>query len=390
MADPIDARHGLAGTAHALLERHVLQPWFPRCIDRVHGGYHCDFDHAWRRSAAPSVRFLEFQARQTRVAALALRMHPDSAFWRECLLHGWTFLSQAMWDAAEGGWYALCEADGTPRSGHRKHMHGTAYVLQACLDVHELLGIARARELVDETIAWSLAHAWVPQACAFRGWLERDGAPVRDDAKDHCGVPAHLFDGNVNCDMVETLADLVRAGWPMARELEKLLERSTEMIRRSGSIPEWFTADGEPRSPPHAGRHLQAIRRFARARLVLGLPARDDEIDERLWHTALAERGPSGGLLSPSGVEEWWVQFEWFAAAAYARAHRPRASTAPGRDPDAVLAFLRRRYFDERHGGVHHRPPRLHVFRRTPKGSIWKDASHEAFAFAEAAGLLGG
>ncbi|MGH7523898.1 MAG: DNA-formamidopyrimidine glycosylase family protein, partial [Gemmatimonadales bacterium] len=45
----------------SVLRRHVLEVWFPRCLDRVHGGFLCDFDHTWR-SNGPDDKLLEFQA----------------------------------------------------------------------------------------------------------------------------------------------------------------------------------------------------------------------------------------------------------------------------------------------------------------------------------------
>lgn len=69
-----------------VLHRHVLDPWFPRSLDREAGGFLCDFDYAWRPRGAHE-KLLEFQARQTWVAADAARAWPEDARFRRGGFH---------------------------------------------------------------------------------------------------------------------------------------------------------------------------------------------------------------------------------------------------------------------------------------------------------------
>ena len=69
------------GEIRRALDRHVLDAWFPACLDHENGGFLCDFDARWRPDGA-QVKMLEFQARQTRVAALGCRLHPGDPAWR--------------------------------------------------------------------------------------------------------------------------------------------------------------------------------------------------------------------------------------------------------------------------------------------------------------------
>ena len=127
-----------------MVRTHVLETWFPRCIDDEHGGYLCDFDHRWR-PAGDQVKMLEFQARQTRVAALGVRLDPSDAEMRAACLHGWEALRDGLWDAEHGGWYACADRAWSPMHGE-KHAHGTAYAILACLDVGRVLDIPEAVE----------------------------------------------------------------------------------------------------------------------------------------------------------------------------------------------------------------------------------------------------
>ena len=105
--------------------------WFPRCVDRLRGGYDCDFDRRWRHRG-PQHRLLEFQGRQMRTAARLALAFPEEDRFADFALHGLRYLRDVMWDRRYGGWYALMAADGTPLAGGTKHAHGTASAAQGC------------------------------------------------------------------------------------------------------------------------------------------------------------------------------------------------------------------------------------------------------------------
>jgi hypothetical protein len=62
--------------------RRVVGVWFPRSVDREHGGFLCDFNHRWKASG-PQHKMLEYQARQTTTSAQAAIHFPNLAFLRE-------------------------------------------------------------------------------------------------------------------------------------------------------------------------------------------------------------------------------------------------------------------------------------------------------------------
>src|SRR5512140_1669858 len=81
----------LAAECEAALRRDVLAVWFPRCVDDRHGGFLSDFDRAWR-PRPPHCKLLEFQARQTWLAARAMRAYPSDPTLRTAALHGFRYL----------------------------------------------------------------------------------------------------------------------------------------------------------------------------------------------------------------------------------------------------------------------------------------------------------
>jgi hypothetical protein len=42
-------REDIAAEMLGALRRHVMEAWFPRCLDRDAGGFFCDFDRRWKR-----------------------------------------------------------------------------------------------------------------------------------------------------------------------------------------------------------------------------------------------------------------------------------------------------------------------------------------------------
>ena len=99
----------LVGSIRETLRRHVVDVWFPRCIDRERGGYDCDFDRRWRRRG-PQHRMLEFQARQMRSAARLALCFPSEDRFHEFALHGLRYLRDVMWDGEHGGFAVLSPA----------------------------------------------------------------------------------------------------------------------------------------------------------------------------------------------------------------------------------------------------------------------------------------
>ena len=202
-----------AAELETTLVRHVLEPWFPRCIDAEHGGFLCDFDRKWQPSG-PHDKFLEFQARQTWLAALLARQYPKDDGLREATRHGLRCLRETMWDPAYGGWFHRADRAGVARNEGRKHAHGTAYAIAACAEASATLGDRTALEVAWAGFGWLDTHARDREHGGYFGFLARDGSIIRDPAsyswpKDPIGTPIGLKDANVHSDLLETLTVLV-------------------------------------------------------------------------------------------------------------------------------------------------------------------------------------
>jgi mannobiose 2-epimerase len=238
--------------------RSVLQVWFPRCVDREHGGFLCDFDHRWKPAGA-QLKMLEYQARQTLVAARGAAHCADFAPLRQAAEHGFRYLRDTMWDRRYGGWYRLLDRAGQPLEGATKHGHGTGYAISACVYCHELTGNPECLELARQAFAWLEEHAHDPEHGGYFSFYRQDGTPILDggDApqsgatRDEIGTPIGFKDANTTCDLLKALADLHRR-WPdplLTQRLEETLRLVRERLIVAPGVMHMGAPSTAPRCP---------------------------------------------------------------------------------------------------------------------------------------------
>jgi mannobiose 2-epimerase len=372
----------------AVLRRHVLDAWFPRCLDPDYGGYLCDFDHRWR-PAGPQIKMLEFQARQTRVAALGVRMAPEDQTMRAACLHGWEALRDHLWDTQHGGWYASADRAWTPMHDGEKHAHGIAYAIVACLDVGRTLDQPEAVDRAHEAFEWLDANAWDRVHGGYWGWMRRDGRPhafapeAAPRERDHLNHRPTFKSVNVAGDMVETLGELhAHVPTPLSEtRLTSLVSHFDQWFTDTGGLPTIFSADLSPLdAPPHGGYAIQASWRLPVARAALGERFSFGEVDRGLRDWGRSVRGHRGFVMDSSGREEWWMQYELARSLLLQAAVQP-AEALPLRARAArCIERTERAFLDVRRRGVRQQPRR--PFAKSPKGTVWKDGSHEGFGYA--------
>ena len=402
-----------------VLVDHVMRVWFPRSIDREHGGFLCDFDGAWRNAGA-NHKQLEFQARQTLTAAELLLAFPADRTLADAVEVGFAFLIDRMWDNEHGGWHEITDRAGTPLHADRKHSHGIAYAIEACFAVHAATGNERALQLARDGFAWVDAHAHDPTHGGYFGPMARDGTRIADAAGDRhldqIGTPFGVKDMNVNSDFYEALAYAEALGAATEAMRARLGELRDIVLRRYAKPqacpyffyqPDWTPASLYWRPSTAAQTACRLIEDPA--------GSRESNVDaasrlflyafEHGWSprrgALLFERNSDGPM---SGNEEretqWWSQFEILKAAEYLHCLGLRET-----DLEATLATIRSRipqdYIDARHGGITSRSARelrlrdrifrTHAWQRTMrKGDVWKDASHDGRALLRLAMLSPG
>ena len=401
----------------SVLQRHVLDVWFPRSLDLEYGGFLCDFDYAWR-PCGPHEKLLEFQARQTWLAAEASQAYPQDDRFRQAARHGFRYLRDVMWDSDFGGWFHRLDRSGHPLESHTKHSHGAAYAIAACIAVYEATGETGALELAREGFEWLERCARDNEHGGYFGFLRRDGTIIRDESEspwpaetDTIETPIGYKDSNVHSDLLETFIYLYKV-WPSPKVEERLSEVVTILCQRmalpSGALHYFCQADWTP--VPHLvrfGVELQMAFRLLGACGLVGDLENMTNTARRLVDHAVRYgwdkeaggffyAGPGTSPIRLAGslvvrTKSWWVQTEALNAL-LALSCLERENTNYLKRFEAQWSYVRRYLIDSRHGGFYQSGlDVLPAWRRrlglrftpgyiTRKGNDWKDGSHEGRA----------
>jgi mannobiose 2-epimerase len=412
----------------AALRRHVLDAWFPRCLDRVHGGFLCDFDRAWA-PAGEHDKQIEFQARQTLLAATACERYSDMPILREAALHGFRCLRDTLWDREAGGWFHRVDRAGAPLESGTKHVHGFAYAIAACAAVFSATGDGRALDLARDGFAWLEHCAHDARHGGYVEFFDRSARPIVArgdhgwaDALDTIGTPLGCKDANVVTDLLQSFNLLARA-WPEPRVAERLAELRDIVVRRlmapTGALHFLCLADWSP---------LPGLQRFGYAfQGAHRLLASSDRIGDRASSLDAARRllacafdlgadpehggyfvaGPGSPAFAVDGVDmvvrrkPWWIQMEALSALVAMLGADPEFPGLRDRLADQ-WRYVTRHLFDERDGGtftlaLDDPADAAHGADLGPlpaawvnKGNVWKDGSHEGHALMTLAAFLSG
>ncbi len=88
----------------------LLQTWYPRIIDTIHGGYWTNFEYDWTLSKKQD-KMLVTQARGLWTASRAAAVFPDNPVYKKAADHGYQFLTGCMWDTEQGGFFEYYFSD---------------------------------------------------------------------------------------------------------------------------------------------------------------------------------------------------------------------------------------------------------------------------------------
>jgi mannobiose 2-epimerase len=150
--DPVARLKATLPALEKNLEEAVVRFWYPRVLDRTHGGYRVAFDAAGA-PAADGSKMIVTQARMLWLFARLARAGHRSADMREAAAHGYRFLDDRMWDRRHGGYVWEVDETGARVTDATKVIYGEAFALYALAEYHRATGdpgaLARATELFD-------------------------------------------------------------------------------------------------------------------------------------------------------------------------------------------------------------------------------------------------
>jgi cellobiose epimerase len=248
-AERVVAERVLADEIAAEL-RTKLNVWYPRVIDREHGGFLTDFAYDWRLTDNQDKMIVTQSRHLWTLSKLAERFpqHPEYAAFAR---HGFEFLRDRMWDAEYGGFFQLTRRDGTPvpapaagadADPFPKTLYGNAFAIYGLAAYY---GYSRDPEVLDlarRAFHWLETHAHDPVHGGYFQPLARDGTPTRT------GYPK---DYNSGIHILEALAELYSVQPdPLVRErlAEMFYIIRDTVTSEEGYLRLYFTADWTPLS----------------------------------------------------------------------------------------------------------------------------------------------
>jgi mannobiose 2-epimerase len=398
--------------------RHLMGVWFPRSVDREHGGFLCDFDHRWRPSG-PQSKMLEYQARQTIAAARGARHFPDLTHLPEIAAHGFRYLKERMWDRRYGGWYRMLDRGGEPLEQMNKHGHGSAYAISACVACYDLTRDPDCLDLAKSAFTWLQEHARDNQQGGYFVFYRQDGAPIlsRDEGpglrkiRDPIGTPIGFKDANTTSDLLKCFCDLYRV-WPEAalrKQLEEMLSIVRDRLVVAPGVMHMYTHPDWTLLPDLAryGQILRSANHLVGASDVLA--GAEDSLTKRvaksmvdtMLRIAWDRAGGfycAGSSFGPANVEDFTIfvrQKVWWIQADGMKALLTMARLQPAGAAEYIIHFVRlweyvkKCLIDAKYGGwfvagLDTNPNA----RKQPKANSWKDSSHEVEALLDSLLML--
>ena len=291
------SRADLAADVRASLCEHLLSRWYPRAVDREHGGFLSDMDWRWRPVGAQE-RLIVTQSRHVWTASRAAMLFPDDTALLGASRHGFAFLRDVLWDRERGGFHQRVARDGRPVPDERgrfvRTTYGVTFCIFACARHWAVTRDAAALALARDAGDWLDEHARDAEHGGWFSFLEPDGTVLRDGYG-----PDTAKDQNAMIHVLEAFTELYRV-WPDAR-LRRRLEESLVLIRDRmltprGYLGRCFRADWTPVTwhdlpadvrGPHRhyhdhvnfGHDVETAMLFVEACAALGRP--DDEVTIR-------------------------------------------------------------------------------------------------------------
>ena len=408
------------------IEKHfheeVLRPWFPRCVDRAHGGFLPHFRHDWSRPTEPQPgpddKAIVFQGRMTWVCAQVARRYPDLAEeYAKYTRHGLQCLDKTMWDAERGGFFWSLGPEGkiADRVGTEKHVYGISFGIYGAAAAYETTKDARALDLAKRAFNWLEEHAHDRTHGGYYEALTRSGEPIlRSPHKDPEAASPRTHDligtlygyksMNTHIHLLEALSELYRV-WPdplVERRLREvfLLVRDRVAVE-PGCLNLFFTPDWRPVPDHDSFGHdvetgfllLEAAEVLHEAEDAKTLRVARGLVDHGLdwgWDTEHGGFYDRGAAFHKAWGREkvWWTQAEGLNAllTIHERFGRddPRYLAAFRRQWD----FIREHQTDREHGGWHAVVDPEGKPHKGDKGSNWKTAYHNGRALMNAARTL--
>ncbi len=221
--DPSEDQVVLADQLEESLFKYILDPWYPRVIDTVNGGYHSNFTHDWSFAEGSQERALVQQARHLWSTSLVYEEYPDKEVYLDYASNGFRFLKNSMWDEGFGGFHTYVTPEGyrVIRTLDDKRIYSQAFAIYGLSQYYRVSEDPEVLSLVKRAFSWIEEHAHDKEYGGYFDLLHRDGSPVLQGESNV--LTAGLKDYNSSIHLMEAFTELYLI-WPDTLVRERLEE----------------------------------------------------------------------------------------------------------------------------------------------------------------------
>jgi len=232
----------------------LLQCFYPRIIDTIHGGYWTNFENDWTLSKQQD-KMLVTQARDLWTASRAVEFFPDNPVYKKAADHGYQFLTMEMWDTVYGGFFQNYYSDSAQKTDHSfKLTYGNAFALYALAEYARINKDPAVLEWVKKSFNWleNSVHDSV-----YSGYFNiavpeniASSDPLSKNAVRRAGWGNPDWkDQNTSIHLMEafTAAYQVLPEEPVRKRLTEMLTLIRDsMVNQAGYLNLYFTKKWEP------------------------------------------------------------------------------------------------------------------------------------------------
>ncbi len=207
----------------------LVDIWYPKAIDTVHGGFWSDFSYKWEKEGKQQ-KMLVSQARHIWTAATLASFYKSEKY-EKIASHGVQFLRNHMWDEDNGGFFTLLgiEGDSLRILSKGKSAYGNSFAIYGLATYYKVSKDSAALHLAKKTFDWLEEHAHDSVYGGYFDVLQQDGSwmlDVTDNSKNYENfIRKNWKDQNSSIHLLESLTALYDV-WPsdlVKTRLEELL-----------------------------------------------------------------------------------------------------------------------------------------------------------------------
>lgn len=389
----------------AALNRDVLNVWFPRTVDKEHGGFRSNFSRDWKPYGQES-NFSVFQGRMTWITSQIVLRRPElKQQYLPYVTHGADYLTGTLWDKDKGGFYWGLSDTGeiSPQYTDGKQLYGMSFAIYGLASAYQATKDPRALEYAQKGFRWIDEHAHDARNGGYFEYLTRDGKPYQAHPENGIvqlspgsGFPVGYKSMNTHIHLLESFTQLYEV-WKddvLRQRIQELLAIIRDKVCVDpGAMNLYFTDAWQP-FPDHDsyGHDVETAYLMLEAEDVLGRghDPRTERMARMLVDHALhyGWDGKLGGFYGEGTTtseperktKEWWVEFEGLNALLLMHDRYGKQTDAYFKAFQLQWDFIQKYQIDSEYHGVYSLvgedgKPALDV-----KGSVWKAAYHDGRA----------